>query len=100
MSWRVRGTWYGETVDARWSTAERRIEGDDLLWNEVKARAREPLLLTPTGPALERPNPRLPGHALALVSSIIRVESVEGSFPSIPEGMRASDFRTSEDAVQ
>lgn len=100
MAWEARGTWYGEPVAVRWNAAERRIEGEEVLWEEVRRRANEPLMLTPTGPMLERPNPRLPGHALALLSSIMRVEAVEGSFPDVPEGMRASTFRTPEDAVQ
>lgn len=100
MSWEVKGLWHGEEVSARWNAAERRIEGDDLLWEEVKRRSHEPLPLTPVGPVLERPNPNLPGHALALVASIIRLESVEGRFPALPEGMRASDFGTTEGAVQ
>ncbi len=63
------------------------------------ALSRSPLLLTPTGPVLERPNPHLPGHCLALLSSFIRIEEATDDFPDIPEGMRRSEWAIGEGSV-
>lgn len=92
MSYTVTGQFRGFAIELRWDDAARRLVGDDLIGYDIAIRARRPVDLTPTGPTLERPDPSLPGHALALLSEVMDIERVTGDVPEYPEGFKPDDF--------
>lgn len=92
----VNGTFMGHEVRVVWNDATGQYDGNPFVWNAVLHAARAPLSLTPTGPMLDRPNVHDEAHALALVSSVLRVAHVVGTVPPIPVG---DDGPTPPDAV-
>lgn len=97
MTYTIAGYRLGEPVTLTWEG--QRLVGHDETWQAIVEAAREPLWLTPTGPAIESPDPSLPGHALALASLVMAVESVTGDPPDLPEGITAADVATPRDAI-
>lgn len=99
MSYAITSTVNGSPLRATWDDTARRFVGDEWLQAMVVLRARRPLELTPTGPTLERPDPTLPGHALALAGAVMDIESVTGDVPAFPEGFGPDDFAVPEGAA-
>ena len=64
-----------------WNDQTRQFDGHELVWGRVEFRAKRPLMLTPTGPTIMRPNSHDPGHALALLSEVMNIERISGDLP-------------------